>query len=249
MYLAYFDESGDSGQVYASPTRFFVLGCVLIHEAQWLRSLNRLVSIRRRLNRRFGIKFRPELKASHIKKGRGALDGLGWSRAARMKLFRTLLRLEPRLFDELHTFAVAIDKRRIGTNVIAHELAWRYALERVQTFCRKKEAYATLFPDRGLTHYITKAVRKMRRYHHVGGMFGGVLAIPADRIIEDPNERDSRQSFFVQMADLNAYAAHRSRYIDPLNDGTESLWDELAGSRLLAVNSLRGGPPGIVIRP
>jgi hypothetical protein len=35
MYLAYFDESGDSGLV-GSPTKFFVLSCVLVHQDDWL---------------------------------------------------------------------------------------------------------------------------------------------------------------------------------------------------------------------
>jgi hypothetical protein len=195
------------------------------------------------------MKFRTELKASHIRYGRGALDGLRWSRRRRLRLYRLLMRLEAKFFDEFHTFAVAIDKRKLHAGEVAYELAWRYALERVQTFCRKRAAHAALFPDEGLTHYITRAVRKMRRHHKVGGMFGGVLSVEADRLLEDPNDRDSRDSFFIQMADWNAYAAHRSRYIDPLNDGSETLWDELGGVRLTAVNSLRGGPPAIVLRP
>jgi len=39
MYLAYLDESGDTGLVN-SPTAYFVLSCVLVHESNWLESLN-----------------------------------------------------------------------------------------------------------------------------------------------------------------------------------------------------------------
>jgi len=46
MYLAYFDESGDSG-LKNSPTQWFVLSCVLIHQARWMESLNQLVKARR----------------------------------------------------------------------------------------------------------------------------------------------------------------------------------------------------------
>lgn len=59
--------------------------------------------------------------------------------------------------------------------------------------------------------------------------------------------RGGEPTFFIQVADWNAYAAHRSKYVDPLNDGTETLWDELGGARLLVVNALRGGPPAIVM--
>ena len=42
MYLAYFDESGDSG-INNSPTEWFVLNAILIHETVWLDTLARIL--------------------------------------------------------------------------------------------------------------------------------------------------------------------------------------------------------------
>lgn len=50
MYICYFDESGDPGIPSAtlkSPTNWFVLGCVLMHDSDWLDTLNALVDLRR----------------------------------------------------------------------------------------------------------------------------------------------------------------------------------------------------------
>src|SRR5690349_16107338 len=46
MYLAYFDESGDSG-IVNSPTRFFVLSCVMLHHKEWKATLDGLITMRR----------------------------------------------------------------------------------------------------------------------------------------------------------------------------------------------------------
>ena len=51
------------------------------------------------------------------------------------------------------------------------------------------------------------------------------------------------------MADWNAYAAHRSPYVAPSAGVKDNLWDALGGTRLLDVNAVRGGPPGIVLWP
>jgi len=77
MYAAYFDESGDSG-IVGSPTTFFVLACVLVHETTWLDALDALIGLRRDLKGRHGIPMRPEIEGKHFKNGRGVFDSLGW---------------------------------------------------------------------------------------------------------------------------------------------------------------------------
>jgi len=71
MYIAYIDESGDIGLVN-SPTRYFVLACVLVHDSEWLNTLNQLIELRRYLRNTYGINTRTELKANDFVRGHGA---------------------------------------------------------------------------------------------------------------------------------------------------------------------------------
>lgn len=90
----------------------------------------------------------------------------------------------------------------------------------------------------------------MRRHHPVKKHWGpGTLRFEVQRVIEDPNERASHDSYFIQLADWNAYVAHRSRYVHPYAGDTQLLWDRLLPVALTEVNKLRGGPPGIVRYP
>lgn len=249
MYLAYFDESGDSG-LHNSPTQYFVLSCVLVHQANWLESLDHLIELRRRLRDKCAIPTRPELKSTDFRKGSGALRPLRLSRYDRMQIFERIFRAVDVRFPNLTIFAVAIDKEPAAAQGREpRETAWQFALERVDRFTRPTNEPAMLFPDEGHGPFIRKLLRRMRRHHTIPRRWGGgTFSVPTGRIIEDPNDRKSHDSYFVQLADWAAYAAHRSGYIDPLPD-TTGLWDLLGGRRLLDVNKNVGGPPGIKLYP
>jgi len=54
VYIAYADESGDSGYNH-TPSQAFVLSILLVHESDWLKLLDRLVAMRRYLKKAYGI--------------------------------------------------------------------------------------------------------------------------------------------------------------------------------------------------
>jgi hypothetical protein len=61
MYLMYVDESGDIGLPPGSPTRFFILSAIVIHEMKWREILNDLVHFRQMLKITKGLKIREEI--------------------------------------------------------------------------------------------------------------------------------------------------------------------------------------------
>jgi hypothetical protein len=105
-----------------------------------------------------------------------------------------------------------------------------------------------VLPDEGHGEFIRKKIRAMRRYNNVPSAFGGPsLDRKAQNIVEDSSDRRSHESYFIQLADLNAYAAFR-RVFPGATFGTD-VYDELGDARITAVNSLSGGPTGIVVWP
>ena len=63
----------------------------------------------------------------------------------------------------------------------------------------------------------------------------GTLSRPLVRyLIDDPVERDSKQSYFVRLGDLNAYAAYRRERPDPRFPAT--MWNELGPAILAEAN-------------
>jgi hypothetical protein len=251
MYLAYFDESGDSGLVN-SQTTFFVLACVLIQDSRWLETLDRLIKGRRMLKNRYGVPVRAEIKATHFRRGVGALERSHWAHLSpedRYRWFGRLMRWQAKKLN-IETFAIAIHKAKAAAlGKESRETAWMYAIQRLNTFAGDSEFMMT-FPDEGHGFMIRRLMRKMRRFHRVPSFFQtGTLEFKTTRLVEDPNDRLSHHSLFIQLADWNAYAAHRSQYVDPRKADSAGLWDDLAPIHLRKVNRLRGGPPGMVIWP
>ena len=60
----YVDESGDTGLIN-SPTKFFVLSGIVVHESRWRDFINVLIAFRRTLKSVYGLPIRTEIHASH----------------------------------------------------------------------------------------------------------------------------------------------------------------------------------------
>ncbi len=247
MFFAYFDESGDTGN-QQSPTRVFALSCVLIHDRDWLAALDATIAFRRFLADHFHISPRSELKATWLVHNKGDMRESGLSYSGRLAAYRAAMRFQ-RKAELFRSFSVLIDKTRISTpSADVREIAWRYALQRLERFGTGSEENLHVLPDEGHGDFIRKKIRLMRRFNHVPSAFGGgTLGRNAVNIVEDSSDRRSRESFFIQLADLNAYAAYRKVFPSTTFGG--EVWDELGAARVLEVNSLRGGPPGIVVWP
>lgn len=247
MYIAYFDESGDSG-FERSPTRTFTLAAVLVHDSNWLSALDQSIAFRRFINREFHLPAREEIKASWLIHNKGPFRKTGIGYQARMQLYKAAMRFQ-RKSGVFHNFAVIIDKERIkDKSKDVREIAWQYAIQRLERFGTARKDNIMISPDDGHGDLIKKKLRAMRRFHYAPSAFGTAsLNRAATNIIEDPFEKRSTESYFIQWADLNAYAAFRKAFPSPNFDG--SVWDELGESIIADVNRLSGGAPGIVLWP
>src|SRR5271168_4717769 len=74
MFIMYVDESGDCG-LNGSPTQYFILTGIVVHELRWRTSLDRLIDFRRRMRLAYGLKLREEIHAVRfINRRPGDLD-------------------------------------------------------------------------------------------------------------------------------------------------------------------------------
>jgi Protein of unknown function (DUF3800) len=244
MHFAYIDESGDSG---AGGSRTYSLACVLVDAETWPDRFDRLIDFRRHLRTLFGLPVRAELKANHLLRNSGAFRSLGLSESARYAIYRQAMRLHPKL--GFKTFAILVNKASHPDRT-SDDLAWEYLLQRLERFATYGDELILVIHDEGNSLAIRKLARKARRAGGAGSMFGtGVLRRPFGRLLDDPIPRESAQSYFLQLADLAAYAAYRRHYPPPVRAVPivpQAMWDELGAARYGPVNMYSGGPPGIV---
>lgn len=247
MFFAYFDESGDTG-LGQSPTGTFSLSCILLHDSDWLNALDQTIAFRRYLRDNFHIAPRAELKASWLIHNKGDIRRAGLRYPARLAAYRAALRFQ-RKCGLFRSFTILIDKNKIQKrDTDVRETAWQYAIQRLERFGTDKKDNIHVLPDEGHGEFIRKKIRAMRRFSHVPSAFGGpALDRKAQNIVEDSSDRRSHESYFIQLADLNAYAAFRRVFPGASFGG--DIYDELGDARVTEVNTLSGGPTGVVVWP
>jgi len=251
--LAYIDESGDDG---VRGSRSYALGCVMIDAADWTDTFDQMIAFRRFVKDRFGVPIRAELKANYLLRNGGVLRRHPLGERARFGLYRSFMRLQPKLGIE--TFAVVVDKQaavnKFATARPTSDVAWEYLLQRLERRAHYEETEILIVHDEGDELTVRKRARRARRAGTAGSNTGiGVLNVPFTRLIDDPVPRNSQQSYFLQLADMNAYAAFRRLYPPPprqIQIVPETMWDELGDARFRPVRAARyGDPPGIVPGP
>lgn len=225
MYLMYVDESGDCGMpADGSPSRFFCLTGVVVHELRWLDTMNQLLGFRRWLKSKYKVYLDDELHAADMvsKPSNTAPSLQRLKKHERLAIIRHFADEIARLSD-ISLINVVVDKQgKVPNKDEVFRWAW-YALFqrfentiRYQNFPGPKNAddRGIVLPDdtdggklrRYLSEMRLKNLLKIQQAH--GASF--YEDKPIKVIVEDPILRDSRGSYFIQVADCGAFLLKQS---------------------------------------
>jgi Protein of unknown function (DUF3800) len=214
MFLMYVDESGDKGLVN-SPTRYFILTGLVIHELRWHDTLAALVALRRRMRQKFTLKLREEIHASSMLTHPGVLVRI--KRNDRLAIIRHFLD-ELAALDCVSIVNVRIDKFGKPPGYDPFVKGWEALIQRFENTLNRRNFPGPANPDdKGIIFCdqtdevaLRNLYRRMRTHNPIPNQIGsGYRQIPLVRIIEDPSPRDSRHSYFIQAADVCAFAAYQ----------------------------------------
>ena len=249
--VAYVDESGDTGSSATGGTAAYALGCVVIDADTWLDTFDSHLELRRRLKLAYGLPVRTELKANYLIRSSGPLKALNLPTAQRHLIYRACMRWMATA-PGLHAFATVTHK---SPNTAGSDLligTWTPMLQRLsRTTQAWHESNLLLVHDNGENDAIRKLARKSRRYLTAGQAHGsGSVDLQFKRLIDDPQPKDSQQSYMLQMADLVAYAGWRRLYKPGSSVAGvvhQDMWSELGAATLVRVNSVKlRTAPGVV---
>lgn len=217
MYLMYVDESGDIG-LRNSPTKYFVLSGIVLHELRWRDTLGNLVEFRRNLRDNKGLKLREEIHCRDFINSPGELIRI--KRNDRLDILKKCIDWLNTQAD-LSIITVVVDKTKANKSSDIFELAWNTLLMRFENTIRHRnfpgpsnsDDRGMVLPDNTDGEKLTKLLRKMRHYNYISNrrdLYGsGSRNVKLNYIIEDPFLKDSKNSFLHQMADVVAYFARQ----------------------------------------
>ncbi|MCB0517087.1 MAG: DUF3800 domain-containing protein [Chitinophagales bacterium] len=213
----YIDESGDVG-LHNSPTRYFLLSAIVLHELSWKPILDDLVNFRRILRDTKGLKLREEIHCTNFINSPGQLVRI--KRNDRLDILKKCIDwLNSQV--QLNVFSVVVDKKDRNEDIF--ELAWSTLIMRFENTISNKNFRGSQNPnERGIIlsdntegEKLRKLIRRMRHFNSIPNrkdLFeGGYRNLKLEYVIEDPILRDSQYSFLHQMNDVLAYCV-RQKY-------------------------------------
>jgi Protein of unknown function (DUF3800) len=213
MYLMYVDESGDTGLV-GSPTQFFALSAICVHESRWRESLNTLIAFKKTMRSVHGLPGRTEIHASEFVNGRP----VDLPRHVRLAILRnTLDELAKINFISITNVIVAKAGKPAGYDVFSS--AWGTLFQRFENTLVNgnfpgayRDDHGTVITDATAGKKLSQMVRRMAVYNYIPNdarFGGGSRNIPIKRIIEDPHGKNSADALPIQMCDVVAYFLHQ----------------------------------------
>ena len=218
MHLMYVDESGDSGSPQnGSPTRYFVLTGLVLHELRWRHVLDELIAFRRGLKEKYGLKLREEFHARAFINCPGEVVRI--KRHNRLAMIRTFADKLASLGD-ISVINVVVDKQGKPAGYDVFDMAWRALVQRFENTISWHHFPGPANPDeRGFIlrdHTDDKKLmgllRQLHQYNpvpHQEGYGTGYRNLPLQYVIEDPSFRDSAHSHSLQAADLAAFLLYQ----------------------------------------
>ncbi len=212
----YVDESGDTG-ILNSPTRYFALSGLVVHELRWRDCLERLIELRRSFRQRYTLKLREEFHASQFISRPGAMVRI--PRHQRLAMIREHTDLLATLTD-LSVINILVDKQVRAQGFDVFTLAWKALIQRFENTLQRHNFPGPRNPDdRGLVfsdhtqdRKLIGLLRQMFRYNpvpHAIWFGSGYRNLPLTYVIEDANFKESGHSYFIQAADLLAFLLYQ----------------------------------------
>ena len=205
------DESGDTGLIN-SPTDFFVLSGLVIHESRWKDVLQKLLDYRQAMKLKFGLKLREEIHASELINHPGPLARL--EKYQRLEILRDFADALAATQD-IRLLNVVVDKKKQAPTYDVFQHAWTALIQRFENTISHRnfpgcfsEQSGMLLCDHTDDKKLTSLVRRMRTYNPIPNQLQhgpGYRNLGLRLVIEDPVFRESDKSQFIQAVDMCAY--------------------------------------------
>ncbi|WP_162841800.1 DUF3800 domain-containing protein [Ancylobacter rudongensis] len=205
----YVDESGDPG-LNNSPTRYFGLSGIVVHESRWRDFINALISFKKTIRHAYGFPVRLEIHSSEILNK----NPYGIAKHNRLAILRNFLDELSKL-DYISLTNVIIDKSNKPANYNVFDSAWLTLFQRFENTMKYGNFPGAFRNDHGIVitdatngKALLRLVRRMSVINYIPNQqhFGpGYRNVPIIKIIEDPHGKDSRDTLPLQAADVCAY--------------------------------------------
>lgn len=203
VYLVYLDESGDDGPTVNSSS-LFVLSSLYMPYISWKENFNRIREFRKELKNSYGFPIRLEFHTNAFLANKNPYYKFGWSEKERLEILKKFVGL----FPTLNLKIVNIVVNKIVCKFPILEVALKFNIQRIENDLKNNpENSFLLITDKGRIKPMRKICRKIQVINPTPSRFDTQqkLSLPIRQMLEDPFEKESEESYFLQMADTLSF--------------------------------------------
>lgn len=259
-YVAYFDETGDDGITTASSDHFILTSLYMPSES-WQHNFNAMRNLRKNLKDAYGFHITEEMHTKHFLTDKNPYRNYRWSKETKQEILKaftiTISNMDLRIVN------VIIDKTKFqNNNYHILENALKYNIQRIENDSNGEWNYV-IITDKGRIVPMRRTARAIRAFNPIQSKYTyGFVNQPIRNMIEDIMEKDSSESYFIQICDFISFfvhlyfdVAHRNKALPNRISNVidvafvKKVMNTLKNSGRLNLKANESNPYGLVIYP
>ena len=205
-YIAYFDETGDDGVTTAS-SEHFILTSLYMPVSSWQSNFDIMRTLRKELKELYGLHMTQEMHTKCFLTDKNPYRNYGWTPEIKQDILLRFARAIGSM--DLKIINVIINKTMIKKDdypVLKNALT--YSIQRIENDSNGNWNYF-IITDQGRIAPMKKTARAIRAYNPIHSMFNpGYVNRPITYMFEDILEKNSAESYFIQICDFVSYFVH-----------------------------------------
>ncbi len=204
--LVYFDETGDDGLIKTS-SETFILTSIYMKSKDWQNNFDRMKELRKELKNKYGFHIKEEMHTKHFLTDKDSYRKYKWTKDERIEILKTYTLGIAEL--KLNCINIIIDKNKIKKqDYKILENALKYNIQRIDNDSKGEWNYI-IITDKGRIVPMRKTARAIRAYNPIKSKYSYTFKNqPIANLIEDIMEKDSKESYFIQICDFISYFVH-----------------------------------------
>ena len=200
--ITYFDETGDDGNNTMSSDTF-VLTSMNMFAEKWQDNYDIMKTAKRKLRQKYDFPFSVEIHTRYLVTDKNPYHAYNWSPYTKRNILRDITKVIASM--DVSVVNVVIDKTKIQrSDYPVLKNALMYNIQRIENTSHGEWNYM-IITDPGRTGAMRKTAREIRAYNPIPSHTGGYRNLPVEYMIEDILEKDSDESFFIQVCDFISY--------------------------------------------
>lgn len=259
-YIAYFDETGDDG-IATTSSDHFILTSLYMPAESWQQNFNFIRSLRKELRDKYGFHVTEEMHTKHFLTDKNPYRKYKWPKEIKQEIMKAYTLTVAEM--DLKIVNVIIDKMKFKDgNYRILENALKYNIQRIENDSSGEWNYL-IITDEGRIAPMRKTARAIRSYNPIQSKYSyGFMNQPITNMIEDILEKNSSESYFIQVCDFVSFFVHLYFLIEirnmPLpnrvanvidNNFVKSVMATLKASGRLNLKANESNQYGLVIYP